>query len=141
VDLAGEFHAIDRAAILPRPPACIPVWYAVATERAVERATRIADGALFPSAGEEVAILASKIRHTLERNGRNVDTFGLECIVDFEGGPKRWAAEVDRWRHIGGTHVCLRTCVVRAGARGKPREIKSITQHFQAMVQFMELFN
>jgi probable F420-dependent oxidoreductase len=141
VEFSGAYHAVDRVAILPRPLGRIPVWYAVATERAVERAARIADGALFPSAGEEAGLMISKIRHALERNERNADTFGLECIIDVEGGPARWATEVDRWCHLGGTHVCLRTCLVRAGSSGERHISQSIAEQLNAVTQFMEMFN
>jgi probable F420-dependent oxidoreductase len=141
VELSGAFHAIDRVGILPRPHRRIPVWYAVATARAAERATRIADGALFPSAAKEVCTMASKIGDVLERNGRNVDEFGLECIIDAEGGPARWATEVERWRRVGGTHVCLRTCVVRAGSNARQRQSDSIARQLDAVTKFMEMFN
>ena len=54
VDFEGEFHRIDRAALVPRPPRSIPVWFGGSKPGALRRAARIGDGFIFGRSGPTV---------------------------------------------------------------------------------------
>lgn len=111
VDYAGDFHRVDRAALLPKPSRPVPIWLGGSGEAAFERAARLADGFIFFGAGGiDPAIDAwRRLRDRLEALGRSVDEFGAEYVALPGAGVGELTAQVDAWREAGGTHVAAVT--------------------------------
>lgn len=108
VDFRGTHHRIDRAGILPKPPAPIPVWFGAIAPVAVKRAARRGAGVLFggtPSMCEPLLALAFA---ELEAAGRARSGFGADASVDYSFGEARCVAEREKWEALGGTHLALR---------------------------------
>src|SRR4051812_41487743 len=47
VDFSGRFDRVDRAALVPKPTAPVPIWLGGSSEVAYKRAARLADGFIF----------------------------------------------------------------------------------------------
>jgi probable F420-dependent oxidoreductase len=120
VDFAGSHHRVDRAGLLPRPAADIPIWMGGFTKVALRRAARLGDGFLFGTTPKRMVGMLARLRDELGKHDRDPAAFGAEAQIDFCQSPDEWPAEVDAWREAGGTHVCLRamdTAAEFVGAR------------------------
>ncbi|MBB84684.1 MAG: LLM class F420-dependent oxidoreductase [Deltaproteobacteria bacterium] len=108
VDFEGSYHRIDRASILPRPTAPIPLWFGAMSDVAVDRAVREGDGLIFALRPTLLDGMVGKTRDRLEAAGGCIEGFGLEANVDFSVGPQGWRKELAHWEVQGGTHLSLR---------------------------------
>jgi len=128
VDFSGRFDRVDRAALIPRPSAPVPIWLGGSSNAAYDRAARIADGFIFSSGDIEPAISTLQQIHTqLAKHGRSKEDFGADLVVSLgegpgvpggpgglggpggAGGPGGLAQLVEMWSNAGGTHVTLAT--------------------------------
>lgn len=120
VTFNGEFHKIDRANILPRPKRKIPVYCGGFAEPAFRRAAKMADGFIFAAGLEEVFPAWKLTKEFLKREGRPIDGFGADLIVqDHEGRgfkPEEVAGILRRWQDAGGTHASV--CSMGQGFAG-----------------------
>jgi probable F420-dependent oxidoreductase len=107
----GEFHTIDRAAILPRPSAPIPVMFGGSAPPVLERCARLGDGWLpLGSPGEKVAARIERLKELRQAAGRGWDGFMIQAQAQYAGGdPERWASHADKWRQLGATHLAIST--------------------------------
>jgi probable F420-dependent oxidoreductase len=108
VDYTGDFHRIDRAALLPRPGRKIPLWFGAVSPIPIRRAVREGDGILLGAAPTAIKRLFEKTLRELETAGRDPASFGAEAMVDFSQGAETWGKELEVWREAGGTHLSLR---------------------------------
>jgi probable F420-dependent oxidoreductase len=110
VDLKGQFDRVDRAALLPKPTRPIPIWLGGSSEKAFDRAARLADGFIFFGAGGiDQAVAAWKsLRDRVSKQNRSVEEFGAEYVALSEG-LDNLATEIESWRAAGGTHVAIST--------------------------------
>ncbi len=118
VDYSGDFHRVDRAALLPRPARKIPIWFGAISRIPIKRAVREGDGILFGGSPIAIQRLFEKTLGELEAVGRDPASFGFEAVVDFSHGADVWGKELEVWRETGGTHLGLRAMDVAAGAVG-----------------------
>ncbi len=126
VTFEGRYHTITGAGLAPLPvQRPIPVWFGAATERALERAGRLADG-WFPmmEPGPGLDWAREKVDDAATAAGRDPSTIGMEGRVTWTGDADRAAAELDVWRDVGATHVSINT--MGAGLR-------SVDEHLDAL--------
>ena len=139
VDVRGEFHRIDRAAMLPKPPADIPIWFGGSSPQALARAAATGDGFLFGSSGPRITALVEQTQELLVASGRDPSTFGFEALVDWSKGPDGWRQELEEWHRVGGTHLSIRTMSTAAAfMRIEPPGFTTVAQHIAALEQFMD---
>jgi probable F420-dependent oxidoreductase len=113
VSFEGQFHRLDRAALVPRPSRPIPIWCGGFTPPAYKRAAQMADGFLFSGAPEGARKGIQRLREVLKEHDRTEAGFGFEYLLQQKTGNGLSIAEaVDaakRWQDIGGTHVSVVT--------------------------------
>jgi probable F420-dependent oxidoreductase len=96
VDYAGNFDRVDRASLLPRPLGnSIPIWFGGSSYAAIERAARLADGFVFPFAGEPTLRLAEQLQDLVAT--RHADPFPIDAFVSYESGEDEWTAAREAW--------------------------------------------
>ena len=78
VDFSGRFDRVDRAALVPKPTRAVPIWLGGFSDKAFERAARLADGFVFFGAVSiDTAVEAwTSLRQRITDQGRLVDDFG-----------------------------------------------------------------
>lgn len=140
VDFAGEFHRIDRGAMLPKPPAAIPILMGGASEAAYRRAARLADGFILMASNQPFYEGAARLAEIVAEAGRSLDDFAVHAIVDLGIGEAAAAAEIDRWRELGAASVCLRTSDRDAALFGAPAlGLRTAAEHIAALERFAAL--
>lgn len=130
VQLRGRWHEVDRAGLLPRPSAPIPVWIGGTADPAVRRAARIADGwfAILRAGQEGEEQLRSFFNYVVAA-GRDPRTVGVEAwlrCTDESG----WRSSLERLVRSGVTHVGLNTMGVL---------LTDLDSHLEALAQFLQL--
>ena len=138
VDFDGEFHRIDRAALVPRPPRSIPVWFGGSKEGSLRRAARIGDGFIFGRSGPSVVDALTTLRSLLVEQGRDPSMFGAEALVDYALGPDVWHEHTDAFEQAGGSIVSMRAMSTGAAyMKVAVPEFTSPAQHIEALEIFM----
>jgi probable F420-dependent oxidoreductase len=138
VEVADDFHRIDRAGINPRPTHPIPIWFGGMSKPAIQRAARIGDGFTMTAAYPPVLELARQLRDSLAAAGRGDDDFGLETILGFGFGAKAWHDARKDWEEVGVTHLSMRAMSSTAEFIGEPDPgFTSPRQHIEALEVFM----
>ncbi len=107
VSFEGRFDRVDRAALIPRPSAPVPIWLGGYGGKAFERAARIGDGFIFGGPIERTAPAWEKLRGMVEAEGRDPSAFGAEAVILTKDGPDRVAEKIDTWITVGGTHASV----------------------------------
>jgi probable F420-dependent oxidoreductase len=138
LDFRGEFHRVDRAGILPRPAAPIPIWFGGFTPRAVRRAARVGDGFVFGHAGGPMQALCRRLQEWAEAEGRGAREVGAETIVSYGAGPEAWAKRYEQWKGIGATHFTMRAMDRGVEMLGEPASgLRSPREHIDALEPFI----
>jgi probable F420-dependent oxidoreductase len=129
----GEFHTIDRAAILPRPRAPIPVMFGGSAPPVLERCARLGDGWMpLGSPNEKVAARIERLKELRHGAGRGWDGFLIQAQAQYAGGdPERWESHAEKWRQLGATHLAVGT--QNAGATDVDGHLARIAE-YQAAV-------
>jgi probable F420-dependent oxidoreductase len=110
VDFTGRFDRVDRAAMLPRPTRPIPIWIGGHSEKAYERAARLADGFIYFGGRREGTLRNwTELRRRVAGLGRSADDFGGEWVPQPTGRVPDHAADLEAWREAGGTHGAVTT--------------------------------
>ena len=109
VDFAGRFDRVERAALVPKPAAPLPIWMGGFSEAAFARAARIADGFIFSGRATGVLDVWDQMRDAVAAGGRDADTFGGEAVMFSTKGPERVAELMHGWGEAGGTHSSVVT--------------------------------
>lgn len=109
VTFDGDFDTIERAGILPRPSASIPLWIGGFSEPALRRCARAGDGFLFGGSTEFVNASLTRLRELLDEAGRSHDEVGTEAMLLSRKGPDDVAAKMRAWAEQGGTHASVVT--------------------------------
>lgn len=131
VDVTGDHHRVDRAALAPAPRRQVPIWFGGRSPATMARAARLGDGFTMRSYGEAGRRETRLLLEALAEAGRSPDAFPIERFVDFDGGPERWHDVIAEWEAFGGTYVSLRTSHPERPGRRSPRE------HLEALETFM----
>ncbi|HEY8045231.1 MAG TPA: LLM class F420-dependent oxidoreductase [Streptosporangiaceae bacterium] len=107
----GEFDRVTGAGLAPLPvQKPIPVWFGAQSERAYRRAGRLADG-WFPqvSPGPELDQAREIVTAAAREAGRDPAQLGMEGRVSWRGDAGQLAAQAQRWREAGATHLAVNT--------------------------------
>ena len=107
VTFEGEFDAIDRAAIVPRPRGKIPIWMGGFADVALRRASRIADGFIFADGAADAFEQLRKLDDFLAEEGRGKADFGKQCHMLRAKSADDAVDTALRWRDAGGTHATV----------------------------------
>jgi probable F420-dependent oxidoreductase len=138
VEFDGEFHRIDRAALVPRPPRPIPVWFGGSKEGSLRRAARIGDGFIFGRSGPVVVDTLATLHTLLAEQGRDQSSFGSEMLLDYALGPDTWHEHTTAFEDAGGTIVSMRAMSTGAAYMKVPvPDFTSPQQHIDALDVFM----
>lgn len=134
VTFEGTDHTIDDAGINPLPvQRPIPIWFGGMADVVIRRMARLGDGWM-PNRppNDETKALAERLRGYLEAAGRTPEAFGIDgrlSIKDYP--PAQWGEQVNRWRDLGASHLCVNT--MGAGLTSPQAHIEAIRQ-FKAIV-------
>jgi probable F420-dependent oxidoreductase len=118
VTFAGTWDRITAAGINPLPPRRpIPIWIGAAQrpgaagDAVLRRIGRLADGWMLVAPPEpHVAETWARIREHARASGRVPASLGLEGGVRYgDGDLDRVRRELETWRDLGATHVCVDT--------------------------------
>jgi probable F420-dependent oxidoreductase len=111
VTVSGEFDTIRGAGLSPMPlQQPIPIWFGATSPPALRRAGRLADG-WFPlvQPGPKLDAAVGEVRTGAREAGRDPDAIGMQGRVDWRGDLDNAAAQFDKWRAAGATHVAINT--------------------------------
>jgi probable F420-dependent oxidoreductase len=129
----GEHHTVTSAGICPLPiQRPIPIWVGAASEAAIKRACRIADGylPLRPLDGGWDATM-EKVNGWLDEAGRDRSSFGVEGRLDAgQGTADDWSKMVELWTRLGASHMSVGT-----GGAG----LKTVDEHIQRLREAREV--
>lgn len=129
VKFEGKYHKVPSAGINPLPvQRPIPIWIGGSAEQAIKRAAETADGFMTqrPLQGGWPATL-DKIRQWRSAVGKDPDAFGIDARMNLSNGsPDEWRQEIEKWRHLGATHVTLNT--MGSGLIGPDAHIDRLAQ-------------
>ena len=138
VDFDGEFHRIDRAALMPRPSRPIPVWFGGSKEASMRRAARIGDGYIFGRSGPAVVEAFGTLQTMLVEEGRDPTAFGSEALIDYALGADAWHQQAAAWEDAGGSIMSVRAMSTGASYMKVPvPNFTSPSQHLAALEGFM----
>lgn len=115
VTFTGKHHTVTGAGLAPMPvQQPIPAWFGAASERAYERAGRLADG-WFPmmDPGPGLDYARDQVERAATTAGRDLGTLGMEGRISWTGDRDKAAADIAAWRDAGATHLSVNT--MRAG--------------------------
>ena len=129
VSLDGRDHKVTGAGLAPMPiQQPIPIWMGGATDAALRRAGRLADGWMpLTGTGEGLERAIAAVRGGAEEAGRDYSSLGMEGRVsvgaeDLEAAERRTA----RWADVGATHISVNT--MGGGFDGVDAHIKALTE-------------
>lgn len=133
VTYEGRWHHIKAAGIQPLPvQRPIPIWMGAASEPAIQRAARIADG-WFPQFGADQrgAEAVEMFRRLVRKAGRDPDSVPIEARIQYgDGDSGRWKRELDVWEERDAAYASLVT--MNADLR-TPRD------HIDGIKRFMDV--
>jgi probable F420-dependent oxidoreductase len=136
-DYRGDFHRIDRAALIPKPTSPVPLWFGGRSAPALRRAAAHGDGFLFSPANDMIKGLCRQLTEALDANGRR-EGFGIDVFTGFGDGPDHWHREMDAWGALGADSFSMRTMSTSSMMFGEqdPGFTKP-QQHIDALEAFM----
>jgi probable F420-dependent oxidoreductase len=111
VDFAGRFDRAERVSLQPKPSASIPIWLGGASDKAFDRAARLADGFIyFGTAGVQGIIDQwERLLQHVERIGRPSEEFGGDFVALSGADVSVLLGELEAWSAAGGTHASVVT--------------------------------
>ena len=129
----GEFHTVDRASILPRPTAPVPVMFGGAAPALLDRCARLGDGWVPVGVPDEKsAERIATMRRIREDAGRSWEGFLIQAQAQYAGGdPERWQRHAQRWKDLGATHLAVATH--RAGDTDVDGHLGRIAEYLAAV--------
>lgn len=128
VTFEGQYHTVTGAGLAPLPTQQpIPVWFGAASDRAYERAGRLADG-WFPmlEPGPSLDQARERVERAAAAAGRTAADLGMEGRVGWSGDRDKAATDLAAWQAAGATHVSVNT--MRAGLVGVDAHLKALEQ-------------
>jgi probable F420-dependent oxidoreductase len=108
VDYTGQWHRIDRAAILPRPARPIPIWLGGYSDAALRRAARLADGYIFGPRSQPTELIPALSTYLIDA-GRDPSNFGFDVPLPLNGTHPRWRRDAARLSAAGATALTVST--------------------------------
>jgi probable F420-dependent oxidoreductase len=132
VTYKGKYHTVTEAGINPLPVRhAIPIWTGGASEAALRRTARIADG-WFPLGrpGSEMSATLERLYSYLEEAGRDRSSLGIEARVSAgDGDLDALVHETEQWEALGATHITLNTMNAN---------FKSLDEHLDILRRYKE---
>jgi probable F420-dependent oxidoreductase len=124
IDYEGEHHRVERAGLKPLPDRQIPVWFGGFNDVVFRRAAKIGDGFIFGSGQAQNLEGMAAIKSHLASEGRSLDDFGVEALLNYQSGPENWASEISAWQDEGAEYVSMRGMALRGQGEGlsSPRD-------------------
>lgn len=127
VSHTGPSEKVTGAGLAPLPiQRPIPIWFGVASPRALRRAGRLGDG-WFPmvAPGPDLDAARAVVDAAAREAGRDPTAIGMEGRATWgPGGVDALVREIEKWRAVGATHVSINT--MRAG-------FTSVDEHLAAL--------
>ena len=111
VTFEGRQHTVTGAGLAPLPvQRPIPIWIGAASDKALERAGRLADG-WFPmvSPGPRLEQALEIVSTAAAEAGRDPSAIGMDGRVSWTGDDDAIVRDLDAWRAAGATHVSVNT--------------------------------
>ena len=107
----GEFHHFEKASILPRPSARVPVLFGGSASAAINRCARVGDGWIpLGAPNQKSADRVAELRRIRDDHGLTMDGFEIRSQAQYAGGdPERWQKHAEAWRDLGATHLAIAT--------------------------------
>ena len=107
----GDFHAVTKASILPRPDRQISIWFGGGAPALLKRCALLGEGWIplgGPGEGSQKAI--AQIKAHREAAGLPWAGFGIQAQAQFRGGtPERWQSHASRWAALDCSHLAIAT--------------------------------
>jgi probable F420-dependent oxidoreductase len=129
VDFTGRFHRIDRAGLRPLLGSPVPIWFGGFSDAAQDRCARTGDGFVFMRLSRLACDAVTRIRDAARTLGRDPDALGFEAPA---GGAAGLAADIERWRAHGGTHVSV---AVPGEGRGLLEELDRVAHELGSLLR------
>lgn len=129
----GRYERVTAAGLAPMPvQRPIPIWFGAQSPPAYRRTGRLADG-WFPQwrPGPRLDEAIAMVRDAAEAHGRDPDSIGMEGRVGLSRGVDDAAEQVQVWRALGASHVCINTMGI--GAVGVDRHIVALAEVARAI--------
>jgi probable F420-dependent oxidoreductase len=104
IEWSGDYDAIDRATLIPRPNRSIPIWVGGFSEAAFRRGAAHGDGFMYAGTEDRVMGALAHVRSLVAEQPRETAAFGHDFVALRVGGADDAAAAAERWREAGGTH-------------------------------------
>jgi hypothetical protein len=127
VTFEGRWHKITDAGLNPLPvQKPIPIWFGGSDDRALRRLAKLGDGwfPLLPP-DDQCRAAIDKIRSYATEAGRDAHQIGIEGRISIaQGSPDDWVQELERWKSLGATHVCINT--MKAGLKSPADHVHAI---------------
>lgn len=138
IDYRGEYHRVERAGLKPLPKRQIPVWFGGFNDVVFKRAAEIGDGFIFGSGQAQNLEALAALKQHLAANGRSLDDFGIEALLNYQSGPDQWMSEITAWIEAGASHVAMRGMALRGQGAGLPSpqaHIDSLKTYWDAVAE------
>ncbi|MDA0791579.1 MAG: LLM class F420-dependent oxidoreductase [Proteobacteria bacterium] len=133
LDYKGDYHAIPRASINPRPDKLVPIWFGGSAPVLIRRCARLGDGWI-PVMGPNPAAAAAiaELKSQRAALGLPWEGFGIQAQAQYAGGnPDRWIKHAGKWREIGATHLAVATH--NAGESDVDRHLRRFEEYLEAV--------
>lgn len=129
VDYEGRWHRVTAAGINPRPVQDpLPVLIGGDVDAVLERAARIGDGWLPMGKPDAEAEKLARVRHYLEKHGRDGAKFDVTATIDLhDQGWDDVAADVEGWRQLQATAIYFDG--MKVGMKGPDQHIEAIERY------------
>jgi probable F420-dependent oxidoreductase len=111
VSYEGRFDRVTGAGLAPMPvQRPIPIWFGAQSQRAYQRAGRLADG-WFPQVPPGPGLDEAKgvVDEAALAVGRDPASIGMEGRVSWRGDQDKLAAHMTTWRDAGASHLSVNT--------------------------------
>jgi len=128
VTSAGAFDTIRGAGLSPMPiQRPIPIWIGATSVPGYERIGRLADGWLpLMQPGGRLDEALGHIRKGAAEAGRDPSAIGMQGRVDWRGDVANLAAQADKWRAVGATHLTVNT--MGSGSSGPDQHLEVLAK-------------
>jgi alkanesulfonate monooxygenase SsuD/methylene tetrahydromethanopterin reductase-like flavin-dependent oxidoreductase (luciferase family) len=128
------FDTVTGAGLSPMPiQRPIPIWIGATSAPGYERIGRLADGWLpLMQPGDRLEDALEHVRKGAAATGRDHSAIGMQGRVDWRGDVGNLAAQVDKWRAVGATHLGVNT--MGSGRSGPDEHLDALATIAEAIL-------
>lgn len=131
----GQWHQFERVGIKPLPGRQIPIWFGGFTDVVFKRAAEIGDGFIFGSGQEQNLEAMLTLKGHLDQQGRSLDDFGVEALLNYQSGPENWRQEIEAWQAVGAEYISMRGMALRGQGEG----LSSPQEHIDILSRYWDV--